>query len=113
VIEGELGPRCASAFDGTTFRADDGETEITDDTYLHGLFERIAGLALRLHRRTLLDETPTPVREWDAVEPDFGTSLATQRDGYRASTRPGVNRTLTLRDLTVPRAKDNRLGGLQ
>ena len=46
VVKGELGPRYASAFDGMTFRAHDGETEITgpiiDQSHLHGLLERIA-----------------------------------------------------------------------
>ena len=53
VVEGELGPRYASAFDGMTVSAHDGETEITgpiiDDAQLHGLLQRIAGLGLRLH----------------------------------------------------------------
>ena len=53
VIEGELGPRYASAFDGMTLRAHDGETEITgpiiDPSALQGLLERIAGLGLTLH----------------------------------------------------------------
>ena len=53
VIEGELGPRYASAFDGMTLRADNGETEISgpiiDQSHLQGLLERIAGLGLTLH----------------------------------------------------------------
>ena len=53
VIKGELGPRYASAFDGMTLRAHDGETDITgpiiDQSHLHGLLERIAGLGLMLH----------------------------------------------------------------
>ena len=53
VIEGELGPRYASAFDGMTLRAHDGETEITgpiiDQSHLLGLIERIASLGLTLH----------------------------------------------------------------
>ena len=52
VVEGELGPRYASAFDGMTIRAHDGETDITgsiiDQSHLHGLLERIASLGLRL-----------------------------------------------------------------
>lgn len=52
IVEGELGPRYASAFDGMTVRAHDGETEITgpiiDDAHLHGLLARIAALGLRL-----------------------------------------------------------------
>ena len=53
VVEGELGPRYASAFDGMTLRAHDGETEITgpiiDQSHLQGLIERIASLGLTLH----------------------------------------------------------------
>ena len=53
VIEGELGPRYASAFDGMTICAHDGETEIIgpiiDHSHLQGLLERIAGLGLTLH----------------------------------------------------------------
>jgi hypothetical protein len=59
VIEGELGPRYASAFDGMTLRAHDGETEITgpiiDQSHLQGLLERIAGLGLTLHSLNPLD----------------------------------------------------------
>jgi hypothetical protein len=59
MIEGELGPRYASAFDGMTLRAHDGETEITgpiiDPSHLHGLLERIAGLGLTLHSLTPLE----------------------------------------------------------
>jgi hypothetical protein len=58
VIEGELGPRYASAFDGMTLRAHDGETEIIgsiiDPAQLQGLLERIAGLGLTLHSLTPL-----------------------------------------------------------
>ena len=59
VIAGELGPRYASAFDGMTLRAHDGETEITgpiiDPSHLQGLLERIAGLGLTLRSLTPLD----------------------------------------------------------
>ena len=52
VIEGELGRRYASAFEGMTLRARNGETEIigpiVDSSHLHGLLERIAGLGLTL-----------------------------------------------------------------
>ena len=58
VIQGELGPRYASAFDGMTLRAHDGQTEITgpiiDPSHLQGLLERIAGLGLTLHSLTPL-----------------------------------------------------------
>jgi len=59
VIAGELGPRYASAFDGMTVRAHDGETEITgpiiDPSHLHGLLERVASLGLTLHSLTPLE----------------------------------------------------------
>jgi hypothetical protein len=59
VIEGELGPRYTSAFDGMTLRAHDGETEIIgpiiDPSHLHGLVERIASLGLTLYSLTPLD----------------------------------------------------------
>ena len=46
VVEGELGPRYASAFDGMTVFAHDGRTEITgpiiDPSHLHGLLDRTA-----------------------------------------------------------------------
>ena len=58
VVEGELGPRYASAFDGMTLRAHDGETAITgpiiDQSHLHGLLARIASLGLTLHSLTPL-----------------------------------------------------------
>ena len=53
VIKGELGPGYASAFDGMTIRAHNGETEISgpiiDPSHLQGLLERIAGLGLTVH----------------------------------------------------------------
>jgi hypothetical protein len=59
VIEGELGPRYASAFEGMTVRARDGETHITgqiiDQAHLQGLLERIASLGLSLHSLTPLE----------------------------------------------------------
>ena len=59
VIEGELGPRYTSAFDGMTVHARDGETEITgpiiDPSHLQGLLERIASLGLTLHSLTPLE----------------------------------------------------------
>jgi hypothetical protein len=52
VIEGEIGPRYAAAFDGMEICAADGETEITgpivDQSHLHGLLGRIADLGLTL-----------------------------------------------------------------
>jgi hypothetical protein len=59
VVEGELGPRYASAFEGMTLRAHDGETEITgpiiDQSHLQGLLERIASLGLKLYSLTPLE----------------------------------------------------------
>ena len=59
VVLGELGPRYASAFDGMTVRARNGETEITgpiiDQSHLHGLIARIASLGLTLHSLTPLE----------------------------------------------------------
>jgi hypothetical protein len=59
VVEGELGARYASAFEEMTISAHDGMTEITgsivDQSHLHGLLERIAGLGLALRSITPLD----------------------------------------------------------
>jgi hypothetical protein len=59
VVEGELGPRYASAFDGMRLFAHDGRTDITglivDQSHLHGLLERIASLGLTVHSLTPLD----------------------------------------------------------
>jgi hypothetical protein len=59
IIVGELGPRYASAFDGMTVHAHDGETEITgtiiDPSHLQGLLERVASLGLTLHSLTPLE----------------------------------------------------------
>ena len=59
IIEGELGPRYASAFEGMTIDAHDGITEITglvtDRSHLQGLLERISGLGLTLHSLTPLE----------------------------------------------------------
>ena len=68
VVEGELGPRYASAFEGMSVSAHDGITEITgsvtDAAHLHGLLERIAGLGITLHSVTPLDaEDPQAPRQ--------------------------------------------------
>ena len=59
VVEGELGARYASAFEGMTVSAHGGMTEITglvtDQSHLQGLIERIAGLGIRLSSITPLD----------------------------------------------------------
>ena len=63
VVKGELGPRYASAFEGMTIRAHDGETDITgliiDQAHLHGLIARIASLGLTLHSLTPLETEST------------------------------------------------------
>ena len=65
VVEGELGPRYASAFDAMTLSSQNGETEITgtviDSSQLQGLLERIAGLGLTLWSVNRLEtERATP-----------------------------------------------------
>jgi hypothetical protein len=59
VVKGELGPRFASAFEGMTIHAHDGETDITgpiiDQSHLQGLIERIASLGLTLYSLTPLE----------------------------------------------------------
>jgi hypothetical protein len=75
IIEGELGPRYASAFEGMSIAAHDGITEITgsiiDPSHLQGLLERVAGLGLRLHSVTPADtgpaEAPAHPTEIDGV----------------------------------------------
>ena len=83
VIEGELGPRYASAFDGMTLRAHDGETEITgpiiDRSHLQGLLERVASLGLTLHSLTPIEtentEADKPQTQPAVVgDPDAGTT---------------------------------------
>jgi hypothetical protein len=52
VVEGELGPRYASAFDEMDLEAGDGRTviagDVTDQAHLQGLIDRIARLGLNL-----------------------------------------------------------------
>jgi hypothetical protein len=64
VVDGELGARYASAFEGMTISAHDGMTEMTgaiiDPAHLQGLLERIAGLGLTLHSVTPLDAGSVP-----------------------------------------------------
>jgi hypothetical protein len=59
VVNGELGPRYASAFRGMTISAARGRTEITgaiiDQSHLQGLLERISSLGLTLYSVTPLD----------------------------------------------------------
>jgi hypothetical protein len=59
VVEGELGPRYASAFEGMTISVRSGKTEIVgailDRSHLQGLLERINGLGLTLYSVTPVD----------------------------------------------------------
>jgi hypothetical protein len=59
VVEGELGKRYVSAFEGMTVSAHNGMTEITgpvvDQSQLQGLIGRIAALGLTLRSITSLD----------------------------------------------------------
>ena len=60
VVNGELGPRYASAFEGMTVSTSGGKTEITgaiiDQSHLQGLLERVSGLGLTLYSVTPLDD---------------------------------------------------------
>jgi hypothetical protein len=59
VVEGELGPRYAEAFEGMELHTGEGRTELTgtvvDPAHLQGLLERIAGLGLTLRSVAPLD----------------------------------------------------------
>jgi hypothetical protein len=62
IVEGEIGPRYAQAFDGMEISAAAGATEITgpvlDQSQLHGLLGRIADLGLTLRSVTPLNTDP-------------------------------------------------------
>ena len=64
VVDGELGPRYASAFDGMTVEARAGKTEIAgwvrDQSQLQGLLDRIGSLGLTLVS-VVSDEAPETV----------------------------------------------------
>ena len=68
VVDGELGPRYASAFDGMTVVAHAGKTEIAgwvrDQSQLQGLLDRIGSLGLTLVS-VVSDEVPDPVAPAD------------------------------------------------
>jgi hypothetical protein len=52
VVEGELGPRYSTAFEGMELHAQEGSTEIVgvikDQAHLRGMLDRIASLGLNL-----------------------------------------------------------------
>ena len=85
VVEGELAPRDASAFDGMTVSAHDGTTEIrgpiVDSSHVYGLLKRIAGLGLILHSLTPLDteaaraDAPPHTQPARVVDHDPGANL--------------------------------------
>ena len=60
VINGELGPRYASAFEGMKVSAAGSKTEITgtviDQSHLQELLDRVSRLGLTLHSVTPLDD---------------------------------------------------------
>jgi hypothetical protein len=69
VVNGELGARYASAFEGMTISAHDGMTDITgsviDQSHLIGLIGRIGSLGLTLRSLTALG-----TEHADAAVPD-------------------------------------------
>jgi hypothetical protein len=73
VVQGELGPRYASAFEGMTLCAHDGETDITgpiiDQSHLMGLLERIASLGLALTSLTPIETKNVPVDQQPNTQP--------------------------------------------
>ena len=77
MIAGDLGPCYASAFDGMTVHAHDGETEIIgpiiDPSHLQGLLERVASLGLTLHSLTPL-ETKTGESDPQPQTPTAGVA---------------------------------------
>jgi len=64
VVEGELGPRYADAFEGMQMETHDGLTDIVgtieDQAHLHGLLERIASLGIKLVSVTPENGVETP-----------------------------------------------------
>ena len=80
VVEEELAPRYASAFDGMTLSAHDDRTEITgltvDSSHPHGRLEQIAGLGRTRHSRArLIPRTRRLMRRRIPNQP--GSSTAT------------------------------------
>lgn len=59
-VEGELGPRSCSAFEGMRVEYEGGNTvlvgEVTDQSHLQGLLDRISRLGLKLVSVTPADE---------------------------------------------------------
>jgi hypothetical protein len=97
VVEGELGPRYASAFGQMTLSAHDGETEITgmiiDSSHLHGVLDRIASLGLTLRSVNPLEaETGTPAAVPHRTNRELRATPADAPDGSREPA------TLTIRN---------------
>jgi hypothetical protein len=80
VVQGELGPRYASAFEGMTLRAHDGETDITgpiiDQSHLMGLLERIASLGLALTSVTPIEAKNAPADQESNTQPVGASNLS-------------------------------------
>jgi hypothetical protein len=76
VVEGELGPRYASAFEGMTLSARNGTTEIVgpiiDPAHLQGLLERVAGLGLTVHSVTRLETEDAEADGQPQTQPSRG-----------------------------------------
>lgn len=93
VVEGELGPRYASAFGAMTLSAQNGETAITgtviDSSHLQGLLQRIAGLGLTLQSVNRLEaENPAPDEQLHR------TNLGRRADPTAAPRQSTANRPL-------------------
>ncbi|MGH3145940.1 MAG: hypothetical protein ACRDTR_09090 [Rubrobacter sp.] len=69
VVRGELSERFAVAFEEMRMEAGGGQTvlegELVDQTYLHGVLDRIGGLGLEL---VSVESMPAEVREVNGVE---------------------------------------------
>jgi hypothetical protein len=84
VVEGELGDRYASAFEGMTVDAHDGLTDLTgsivDQAHMQGLLARIAGLGLAVHSLTPLDDDRVGRADTSISRSQQHRPGATQRD---------------------------------
>ncbi len=84
VVEGELGERYASAFEGMTVHAHDGLTDLTgsivDQAHMQGLLARIADLGLAVHSLTPLDDDAVSRADTEISRSQQHRSGETQRD---------------------------------
>jgi hypothetical protein len=97
IVDGELGARYASAFEGMAISAHDGMTEITgsvvDQSHLQGLIGRIADLGLRLRSITPLDTTPQNAPLPRAGPAGAHSNRAAANAGHSSSPSPMPTRT--------------------